>query len=570
MSSSFNQDTAVTTNGPKCFISFKQDITGFELPKKFNYPHYYQPHPLTALAAKELQDYLTTQQEWRHDFGLTDNDSPEAIGKMFGVLLVQNSTGEIGYLSAFSGKLADSNHIGRFVPPIYDLLAKESVYQQQNQRINELNQQITALKQSKDISIAEGKLSRLKSNADKALQQFNDIAKKAKLARQSKRSQLEQSKPANYQEQLGLLAKESVAYKVKLKHLKNYWQMEIDNLAQDLSQKLSTIESLKQQRLFLSSELQTRIFEQYQFLNTQLETKSINQLFSAAAHPPPAGTGECAAPKLLQYAFQYQLKPLAFAEFWWGKSPKSAIRQHGNFYPACMGKCQPILMHMLNGLEVEENPLQQINTANLSLEVIYSDQDIVVINKPSELLSVPGKYIKDSAFQRVKALYPHASGPMVVHRLDMSTSGLLLFTLNPTAHKRIHQQFIRREVKKRYVAVITQCIDQQSGTIELPLRGDLYDRPRQLVCFEQGKPASTDWQLISSTESQSRLYLYPKTGRTHQLRVHCAHPQGLNAPIVGDDLYGKAERRLHLHAEQLTIIHPRTQKPITFNCAPDF
>ncbi len=291
-----------------------------------------------------------------------------------------------------------------------------------------------------------------------------------------------------------------------------------------------------------------------------------------ALKPPPAGAGECAAPKLLQYAFQHHLMPLAMAEFWWGASPKSEVKKHQQYYPACTGKCQPILKHMLVGMQMDENPFLYNYAQGKNLDIIYRDQDILVVNKPSEFLSVPGKEISDSVYLRIKQQFPDATGPIIVHRLDMSTSGLMVIALNPQANKYLQKQFIHREVHKQYVALVEGLPQQNEGEINLPLRGDLYDRPKQIVCNQYGKQAITQWQVLERhpEKNQTKVLLTPQTGRTHQLRVHCAHAQGLNMPIVGDDLYGTLANRLHLQAQSLKIKHPVSKEVMTFKLEAEF
>jgi tRNA pseudouridine32 synthase/23S rRNA pseudouridine746 synthase len=265
----------------------------------------------------------------------------------------------------------------------------------------------------------------------------------------------------------------------------------------------------------------------------------------------------------LHYAFQNQLKPIAMAEFWWGQSPKSEVRKHKQFYPACTGKCQPILAHMLEGIPLEDNPFTINHAESKVLEIVYEDDFLAVVNKPTELLSVPGKQVTDSVYSRVKLLYPKATGPLVVHRLDMSTSGLLLIAKSTSVHKKLQSQFIKRHIKKQYIALLDGLINEERGRIELPLRPDFHNLPNQLVCFAFGKSAQTDWEVINRTEHHTLIRFYPITGRTHQLRVHAAHPSGLNTPIVGDDLYGTKANRLHLHAESITFQHPMTKEEMT-------
>jgi tRNA pseudouridine32 synthase/23S rRNA pseudouridine746 synthase len=264
------------------------------------------------------------------------------------------------------------------------------------------------------------------------------------------------------------------------------------------------------------------------------------------------------------------LQPVALAEFWWGISPKSEIRKHGNFYPSCRGKCEPILGHMLQGLTVDDNPMLENPADGKSLPIVFEDKHIIVVNKPSNFLSVPGKTISDSVYTRIKEQYPDATGPLIIHRLDMLTSGILLLAKTKSAHKYIQYQFIHRQIEKTYVALLNGELEKDSGIIDLPLRTDIDDRPRQLVCYDYGKPAQTEFKVLSRENGKTRIQFHPITGRTHQLRVHAAHSLGLNMPIIGDDLYGIKSDRLHLHAASITFRHPKSKEPMTIDVASDF
>lgn len=552
------------------FTLFNTSIESYALPEKFTFPFFYQPHPLCELAAKELQDYLLTQTDWYHNFGL--EGAPEGVGKMFGVLIVQSPQGDIGYLSAFSGKLADQSQHKHFVPPVFDLLAEESFFHAENAKIMSINDQIDALTQDSPLSTLTDKIQQLESTYQSEERCLREKMVANRATRKSLRQQaLSCLSGAELEQALDTLAKQSVADKNALKYLKLEWQDKILAVRSKWQTFHNKREKLKEQRKTLSNALQHKLFEQYRFLNICSQEKSLNAIFEGTNNPtPPAGAGECAAPKLLQHAFKHKLKPLAMAEFWWGSSPVSEIRQHRKFYPSCHSKCQPILGHMLKGMVVDDNPLEKAWAENNVMDIVFEDDAIVVVNKPAGLLSVPGKTIQDSAFTRLKKRYPTAEGPFVIHRLDMATSGILVFALTKRANKSLQKQFITRSVEKRYVAIVEGEAQQQSGQIRLPMRGDPEDRPRQLVCFEHGKPAETDWECIETKQGQSRLYLYPKTGRTHQLRVHCAHHLGLNMPMLGDGLYGQRTDRLHLHAERLIIEHPYTQKSMTFEVKSPF
>jgi tRNA pseudouridine32 synthase/23S rRNA pseudouridine746 synthase len=306
------------------------------------------------------------------------------------------------------------------------------------------------------------------------------------------------------------------------------------------------------------------------FLNKDGKKKSLHAIFNDTVFgKPPAAAGECATPKLLQYAFLNGYKPLAMAEFWWGAPPKSEIRKHKQFYPACTGKCKPILSHMLEGMPIDENPLLKNPGEGKELKIVYEDDSLVVVDKPADLLSVPGIDIQDSVYTRLQYAFGDVE-PLIIHRLDMATSGLLVVAKTKEAHKDIQKQFLKRTVNKRYTALLSKVIDNEEGEIKLPLRGDLDDRPRQMVCFEFGKKAITNWKVIERNESTTKVHFWPLTGRTHQLRIHAAHELGLNAPIVGDDLYGTTANRLHLHAAYLEFVHPETRETVKFEVAEEF
>ncbi|GIU36041.1 RNA pseudouridine synthase [Shewanella colwelliana] len=554
-----------------CFTLFKSPVDSYQLPERFTFPFYYEPHPLCVLAAAELQTYLSTQTDWQHNFGL-GNDKANAIGKMFGVLLVRNNRGELGYLAAFSGKLAEQNLINGFVPPVFDMLTEDGFFHAEQQAINQLTYELTHLEDSTELSMLREQLAALVQAADDELEAMRATIIEGRKARKLKRTQAEAELNPQELAVLNLqLGQESVAQKNQLKAIKAHWDSGIATVNASLQRLENEIESLKARRAMQSNVLQQKLFAQYRFLNQAGELRDLNQIFKdAPTHQPPAGAGECAAPKLLQYAFSHGFTPLAIAEFWWGASPKSEVKQHKNFYGACQGKCQPILSHMLDGIEMDDNPLLVNPAEGKSIEIIYQDEAIVVVNKPAEFLSVPGKNISDSVYARMKAQFPQSTGPLIVHRLDMSTSGLMVIALTSEANKSLAQQFIARTVEKRYVAQVAGVVEGEQGEISLPLRVDLDDRPRQLVCYEHGKHAHTRWQVKSRSVGQTMLYLYPHTGRTHQLRVHCAHHDGLHLPIIGDDLYGSKANRLHLHAQRLVLNHPLSNKRMTFEVDADF
>ena len=552
----------------KYFTFFKESIDSYDLPELFTFPFYYQPHPLCLLAAKELQSHLTTQKEWIHNFGITGHKET-AVGKMFGVLLVQNKHNEIGYLAAFSGKIAGKNYLPGFVPPVFDMLAEEGFFIAGQLEINHISEQIKTLEKNPEILELETFLQTEKDSSILKIKEQRERMVEGRKVRKARRIAAEiEMNTDNFLLLKDLLGRESVQAKNQLKDLKNYWDDRAQKAEENLNQLTAELVSLKNQRKQVSASLQNKLFDQYRFLNVRGIPKSLGDIFKETQ--PPAAAGDCAAPKLLQYAFKEGMKPLAMAEFWWGASPKSAIRKHLNFYPACQGKCQPILGHMLEGVKMNENPLLTNPAEGKTIDIVYEDDVMLVINKPAEFLSVPGKNIEDSVYLRVKQSYPRATGPLIVHRLDMSTSGLMLIALSREAHKNLQKQFIKRTIKKRYVALLDGLVKEDEGIIDLPLRVDLDDRPRQLVCYEHGKPAKTQWEVIEQKNKQTKVYFYPITGRTHQLRVHSAHMKGLNMPILGDDLYGNKANRLYLHAEYLQFSHPITRELMSFQVEAEF
>ena len=534
------------------FQHFKTNISGINLPEKFTFPFYYEPNELSKIASQELQNYLETQTDFEHNFGLDETQKGLVIGKMFGVLVCENSKGELGYLAAFSGKLADSNHHKKFVPTVYDMLDENGFYKIGENKLNQITKEIEVLEQ--DLKYLEA-LETLKNIQNEAKIDLNRQKKVMKLQKE-----LRTEKRTNPNCNIEELNKESQLEKILFKKMTKYWEYKIADAEKEVNLFTNEINAKKETRRIKSAQLQQQLFDNYAFLNQYKNSKSLGQIFK---NNPPAGAGECAAPKLLHYAFQNNLKPIAMAEFWWGETPKSEIRKHGQFYPACTGKCEPILKHMLLDIEMDENPFLNNTAENQNIEIVFEDDYLAVFHKPHEFLSVPGKNVSDSVYQRVKELYPNATGPLIVHRLDMSTSGLMLIAKSEEIYKSLQRQFIKRTVQKRYVAILDGIVSQNEGYIDLPLRVDLDNRPNQLVCYEHGKSARTKFEVISRENNKTRIYFFPITGRTHQLRVHASHKLGLNCPIIGDDLYGTKANRLHLHAEEITFEHPINKERIT-------
>lgn len=538
---------------------FTTSITDIPLPERFTYPFCYTPHPLCILAAKEVQSYLTRQTAWKDEL---------RQGKMFGVLIVQTEHGETGYLAAFSGILAGKNLHPFFVPPVYDLLQPQGFFKIEEENISSINRNIRQLENDKAYAALSAELARTIQSAENILATAKAQLKEAKTAREQRRKE----KELNAQEEAELI-RESQFQKAEYKRLERSWKARITTLQTQTEDWERRISALKSERKTRSAALQQKLFEQFGMLNYRGEVKNLCEIFGQTVHKtPPAGAGECAAPKLLQQAYLHGWKPIAMAEFWWGDSPKTEIRHHGHYYPACKGKCEPILQHMLQGLQVEENPmLKRMQVPSKNLEIVYEDPWLSVINKPAGMLSVPGKEDAVSVYSLMREQYPEADSPLTEHRLDMATSGLMLIAKTKRVHQNLQAQFKNRLVRKRYVALLEGIVPKDKGTVDLPLCLNPLDRPRQMVHTEHGKPAITDYQVLERLDGKrTRIVFYPRTGRTHQLRIHAAHPLGLHCPIIGDELYGEKADRLYLHAEYLEFTHPITGETVRITKEAEF
>ena len=554
-------------------------LSGIDFPERMNNPLDYQPHPLCIAVCKELQTYLSEREDWREEIDK---------GKMFGVLIVENAlpasgAPEIGYLAAYSGQIGGRSDWDDFVPAVFDYLQPDGYFKTHEAEISGINQSIRKLEANTHMKEAKGFILQLQEERKHTIAAYQEKIKKAKAKRDARR----EAGSLNPEEEAEMV-KESQFMKAELRRLKKSLS-EKTRLETEYEAYQADILSLKQLRKTLSDALQQWLFSQFRMQNHEGESKDLLEIFRDAAlrdYPqatiatsriaalkmvPPAGSGECCEPKLLQYAYSLGYKPLQMAMFWWGESPKEEIRHHLHFYPACNGKCKPILQWMLPASTFEPAAVD-LSLYN-KVETLYEDREIAVIHKPEGLLSVPGK---DAAQPSVHALmrskYPEATGPLIVHRLDMSTSGVMMIAKTEFAYHRLQKAFLNHQIQKKYVAIISGKVIPEKGIISLPLMPDYLDRPRQIVDHELGKEAITEYEVLEPVDdSHLRIALYPKTGRTHQLRVHCAHQEGLNAPILGDPLYGNEKAaRLHLHAEEITFEHPLTGKKMTITRKADF
>jgi len=519
------------------------------------------PHGLARRAAEELQAQL---REGRLSPGL---EGPES-GKMFGVLVVREPGGRVGYLRAFSGMLRGQWEAEGFVPPLFDAEARARVEPEGEATVKELLARHERFEHSEELRQTRAEHAALEARHTGQLAQLRARHEANRKQRHARRAELVASRPlteAARREALHALDQQSRGDKAERRRLELAHQEErraLDARRTRLERRLRALERL---RHGFCRGLMRRIHDTYVVANARGERRPLRALFSPGE--PPSGAADCAGPKLLAHAYAHTLRPLALAEFWWGAPPASGGRIAGAFYPACKDKCGPLLPFMLEGLRVTAPRLFSPRGAPAGeLSIVFEDAWLVVVDKPSGLLSVPSRdtSVTDSVLARLRARYPQATGPLLVHRLDLDTSGLLVAALDARTHAALQRQFLRREVHKRYVAWVEGLVRGEQGSIELPMRGDLNDRPRQIHDPVHGKPAVTGWRVLERRGRRTRVALSPLTGRTHQLRVHAAHPLGLGAPIVGDRLYGREDARLLLHAESLSFTHPHTGQRVSF------
>ena len=572
--------------------------TSIPSPRQFTYPFCYNVDPLAEAASLELQRYIA-------DADLMSTE--KGCGKMFGVLVVEyeDESGALqrGFLAAYSGLLGGRNDWPYFVPPVFDAQQPDGHFKRTEREISAINREIAAIEHDAEYLQSVEQHEQTKKRLQAEVDAFKAEVDAAKARRDARRKSGE---PLSEEEQAEMI-RESQFMKAELRRRRKAMEQAESTLN---TQHSTFLKSLQRKRKQMSDELQRWLFSAYRMLNAKGEERDLIDIFCEYTHAmPPAGAGDCCAPKLLQYAYQHHLRPVCMAEFWWGESPASEIRHHLHYYPACRSKCLPILTHMLKGLDVAPNPLaQKRHTAEP--RVLYADEYIMVVDKPAGMLSVPGKAesmkseASDSANISVEEYFANNSKLKIqnskflkaAHRLDMDTSGLLVLARTEQAYVELQRQFASRETVKRYEAVLSgvptqnsklktqNSSTQPSGCLEaisLPLIADINDRPRQRVDMEHGKPALTLYNIVEVRavdantavayttkkvdKGRTLIHLYPKTGRTHQLRVHCAHPLGLACPILGDPLYGTERAdRMYLHAAELTFRHPVTGEPMHF------
>lgn len=523
--------------------------TGISVPTLLNYPFAYVPHPLAQLAAQELRQRVLNSTQWSADL---------ASGKMFGVLIVRDDNGNIGYLSAFSGTLGGRLSQTGFVPPLLDFDTEGGIFNSEQQAITELNHLIDARQQSQERRQLSVELTSLTRQSDEAIAQAVAENQRRRAERTVRRS-AEPALAASFD-------RESQYQKAELRRLKERWLQRCAQARQQLDNYDAATDNLRQQRQHRSQVLQRWLFRTMKVRCHDGSEVSVWDVFASAHRgAPPAATGDCAGCRLLNHAFRNGLKPLALAEFWLG--PDNDTRRNEHFYPCCQSKCGPLLRRMLRDYPTQPNPLTAPQSN--ALEVVYEDSWLLVVNKPPGLLTV-GTTEQDSVMRRLQRSGRDIEPPGYVHRLDQATSGLLLVAKDAATHHALQDQFEQRQVRKRYISLVEGVPTPPAGFVRLPLRPDYNDRPRQMVDLLIGKPAVTRYETLCSDNHISRLAFYPLTGRTHQLRLHAAAKQGLNCPIVGDNLYGRLGQRLMLHADRLTFTHPATGETVTFQAEAEF
>ena len=552
----------------------------------FTDPFRYIPDKLVKLAGQLVIDRLA---QWAS----LPEGSPErhiersfAEGKMLGVLVCRT-----GFLAAFSGTVKGPEgrvtaSVDGFVPPIIDLTEDNGHFKRKEAVITQMNKAIDILSASTELEELRKEFQEASEKRDAEIENLQNRIRFSKMQRDEIRSETAD------QGKLDELIRESQFQKAELKRCKDRWKSHISEIKDRINEFEDTINDLKARRSAKSDTLQKWIFENAIVNNGAGDSSSIWEIFSREGLIPPGGTGDCAAPKLLNYAFFHGLEPLAMGEFWYGTSPDTAVRTHGHFYPSCTSKCGPLLGYMMKGLR---SPVEPVMTTNERIVNLYEDESIIVVEKPSGMPSVPGLdgriSLQEILTSGMAGRNDSSPGTIhAVHRLDMDTSGVMVFAKSAEAAVNLRRQFEDHTVRKTYMAKVSADTVSQAGSsktgqgaIDLPLSPDYDERPRQKVDFTQGKPAHTEYETIRTNEDGTAdILLYPYTGRTHQLRVHCAHHLGLGRPIVGDLLYGGHSvyecnsgngmetntkvlpGRLCLHALSITFLHPETGQELTF------
>lgn len=478
-------------------------------------------------------------------------------GKMFGVLVVEDRGGRVGFLRAVSGQVERAWRLPGHAPPIFDVALRDAVEPPAEVLVKQLTARVDAARVDPALLSAREALEALDARHAAVRAELKQRHAHHKQARRLARARTTDAAELHALDQQ---SRGDDAERRRHEALAREERAQALAVLQPLERRLAALERL---RRVVSQEAMRRIWDSYLVRSFAGETTPLRELFPAG--DPPSGAGDCAGPRLLEAARRLGLRPLALAEFWWGAPPPGGGRVEGMFFPACREKCLPVMPFQLRGLDVAPRQTWKPRAVDDDeLRVVHEDERFVVLEKPAGMLSVQARdeSVTDHLVARVKQRWPHATGPLAVHRLDLDTSGLLLVALDDEMYRLLQAQFLAREVHKEYAALLEGAVADDEGLIELPLRVDLEQRPRQLVDFEHGKAATTRWRVVERLGGRTRVAFFPLTGRTHQLRVHASHPRGLGAPIVGDRLYGTPDVRLMLHAAVLRFRHPLTGREL--------
>ncbi|MDE7414178.1 MAG: RluA family pseudouridine synthase [Muribaculaceae bacterium] len=496
-------------------------------------------------------------------------------GKMLGVMIAKDKEGKKHTMYAFSGQLGDHgfNYPG-FVGPVFDYLDPDGYFKTNESYISRQNKDIADFEETYLLKIKQD----YEKEKDRLETLVSDMKERNRLSK-LERTRIRETGFAD-EADLARMIRQSQYEKAELHRFKKQVKTELEPFAGKLKEAEARLASMKEKRRRDSETLQQWLFSNFKLLNSRGENKSLSEIFAETSMKiPPSGAGECCAPKLLQAAYLRGWEPVSIAEYWYGKPKAGEVRRHGDYYPACRGKCLPVLNWMLQGLSINP-PLDEESSSTIDLvpRIIYENEWFCVVDKPAGMLSVPGKGISISLQQWLEKRYGSDREVKTVHRLDQDTSGLVIATFGRYNYKIMQSLFAWRKVTKTYIAELEgdytlQDIPQR-GIVELPLSPDWLDRPRQRVNYSGGKEALTEYEFIGVSEGRSRIIFHPHTGRTHQLRVHAASQEGLGMPIAGDRLYGKnggkGARRLHLHAWKIEFqfpingIHYSFESPVPF------
>lgn len=526
-----------------------------------NNPFDYQPSDAMLRAKEKLAARIETLCSEDDSFA-----ADVAKGKMFGVLIVEDHEP----LLAFSGQIGGRFEWQGFVPAVFDYLDDAGFFKTSERIISDINRRIAELEGSAKLLSAREKYKTLEADSKADIERYRQLMKAAKAERD-----LIRGKGLTDEQRL---ISESQFMKAEMRRKKAAWRETLAREAERVSGIEGEIRSLKMKRQMKSMRLQQWLFKQFVFTTRGGERRDLLHIFgeyyrrndSMLAMSDtaiiPSGAGECCEPKLLNYAFSHDFTPVEIGMFWWGESPRQEIRHHGQFYPACNGKCKPILEFLLPELLESSTSFYDEHAAQ-ALMTLYEDEALIVVSKPAGMLSVPGRSTRQSVYSVLADTHPDCRELSMVHRLDMDTSGLLVVAKTKKSHAFLQRQFAEHTIYKEYVALLSRPLTEKEGVITLPIAPDHTDRPRQKVDFAMGKAATTEYKVLHDGQKNA-VRLIPLTGRTHQLRVHCAHRQGLGNPIRGDRLYGQRADRLYLHAECLEFVHPLTGERVTFRACP--